>query len=45
MAGKVARIVELEIFDKYYATLVHIGDTKKTNNPIDNVMCQDINVI
>ena len=30
------------IFEGYYTNLLNSGDTKEADNPIDNVMCQDI---
>ena len=39
MADEVARII---VFEEYYANLLHTGDTTEANNPVDNIMCQDI---
>ena len=38
MVDEIVRIAEFG----YYANLFHTGDTKEADNPIDNIMCQDI---
>ena len=30
------------MFERYYANSLRTGDTKETDNPIDNIMCRDI---
>ena len=32
----------LTMFEGYYANLFHTGRTKEADNPIDNIMCQEI---
>ena len=34
-----------EFFEGHYANLLHTGDTKEADNRIDNIMCQDIDII
>ena len=36
------RDLSFTILDGYYDNLLQPGDTKEADNPIDNIMCQDI---
>ena len=35
-------IVRLTVFERYYANLLHTGDTKDADNLVANIICQDI---
>ena len=38
MTDEVARIAIKNFFEGYYANLLHTGDTKEADNPIDNII-------
>ena len=40
MVDKVARIVAFNCFSGYFANLLHTGDTKEADSPIDNIMAK-----